>query len=144
LTFHRATWLTFFAIGAVVLAVALGAFDAWATGTAVPGAEAYCRGTLAGTIPLARAPLCFAVWFVEAKSWVFYLRDILLQARQGLYLHELVRTADVGLFAAGGAAMALALNWVWATAMTQMTLATVAGSYSLVHGLSHVLGRRAA
>ncbi len=141
---HRAIWLTFFAIGAAALIAVLGAFDAWATAYAFPGTEAYCRGTLVGNVPVSRAPLCAALWFNEAKTWVFYARDIVAQGGQGAYLRELLRTADIGLCVVGGTAIGVALNWLWATAMTQVTQASIAGSYSLLHGLAHMLGRRTA
>jgi hypothetical protein len=142
--FSRAIWLFFFAIGAVVVMVLFAAFDRWAIAIAVPGAEAYCRGTFVGTVPLARAPTCLAVWFTEAKSWVFYARDMVLQARQGLSPLELLRTADVGLFAVGGIGLAAGLNWLWASVMTQVTLTTIAAWYLLLQGLAQMLGRRAA
>lgn len=144
LIFHRAIWLTFFAVGAAALIAVLGAFDAWATAYAFPGTEAYCRGSLVGNVPLSRTPLCVALWFNEAKTWVFYARDIVAHGGQGLYLHELVRTADVGLWVVGAIAIGVALNWLWATAMMHVTLASVAASYTLLQGLSHMLGRRAA
>lgn len=144
MNFHRAIWLTFFAIGAAALVTVLGAFDAWAAAYAFPGTEAFCRGTLVGEVPVTRTPLCVALWFNEAKTWVFYARDVVAQGGQAMYLRELLRTIDVGLWVVGATAMAAALNWLWATAMTKVALSSIAGSYSLLHGLSHVLGRRAA
>jgi len=144
LIFQRAIWLIFFAVGAAVLVVVLGAFDAWAAALAFPGTEPYCRGSLVGNVPLSRAPLCVALWINDAKTWVFYARDIVAHSGQGLSMREMLRTADVGLCVVGATAIAVALNWLWATAMMQVTLASIAGSYSLLHGLSHVLGRRAA
>lgn len=142
--FSRTIWLIFFAIGAAALVALFGAFDRWAMTMAAPGAEAYCRGTFVGTVPVARAPMCLAVWFTEAKSWVFFARDMVLQARQGLSPLELLRTADVGLFAVGGIGLAAGLNWLWASAMTQVTLTTIAAWYLLLQGLAQMLGRRAA
>ncbi len=139
--FHRIIWLIFFVVGAIALVVVLDAFDTWSTVVASPVTEGYCRGALVGNVPVSRAPMCFALWFNEAKTWVFYARDIVGQGGQGLYLHELLRTADVGLCVVGAAALGVALAWLWATAMTQVTLAGIAGSYSLLHGLSHMLGR---
>jgi hypothetical protein len=144
LNFQRAVWLIFFLIGAAAVVAAVGAFDRWAVTMAAPGAEAYCRGTFVGTIPLARAPMCVAVWFVEAKSWLFYARDMVLQARPGASGLVLLRTMDVGLFAIGGIGLATALSWLWASAMTQLTLTTIAAWYLLLQGLAHMLGRRTA
>ena len=108
----------------------------------MPGYEVYCRGTLIANVPITRAPLCFALWFAEAKSWVFYARDMLLQVQQGLYARELIRTLDVAFYAIGAAAFGIALAYIWATAMTRFTLSTIAGWYSLMHGLSHIPGGR--
>ena len=139
---NRAIWLAYFAIGAFFLGCFVMALDAWALATAMPGYEVYCRGTLIANVPITRAPLCFALWFTEAKSWVFYARDMLLQVQQGLYARELIRTADVALYAIGAVAFGIALACIWATAMTRLTLSTIAGWYSLMHGLSQMLGGR--
>jgi hypothetical protein len=137
--FYRAVWLLFFTVGIVALAEFVHAFDAWAMLTAYPGAEQFCRGTLGGNVPVTRAPLCLAVWFTETKVWVGYAQEMLLQAGHGL-----LRTADVGLFAVGSLAGGIALTWLWATAMAHVAVAVVAGSFSLVQGLSQFLGGRAA
>lgn len=142
--FYRAIWLSFFALGAAALIGLVQAFDAWAVTTAFPGADQFCRGTLAGHIPVSRAPLCLAVWFTEAKAWTGYVQDMVLNAGHSLYAAEMLRTADVGLFALGATAGGLALNWIWATAMAQLCLSVVAGSFSLMQGLSQLLGGRAA
>jgi len=141
---NRIIWLFFFMVGAIILALFTAAVDSWAFRTAIPGTEMYCRGTLVVSIPLTRAPLCFAVGFVEAKTWVFYARDILLEPQFGLDVSHLLRTADVALYVAGAFAFAVALGCLWATAMTGLVLSTVAGSYTLMHGLSSILGGRRA
>jgi hypothetical protein len=142
--FYRAVWVRLFTVGIVALAEFVHAFDAWAMLTAYPGAEQFCRGTLGGNVPVTRAPLCLAVWFTETKVWVGYAQEMLLQAGHGLHGAELLRTADVGLFAVGSLAGGIALTWLWATAMAHVAVAVVAGSFSLVQGLSQFLGGRAA
>lgn len=144
MTFHRATWLIFFALGAIALAGFVNAFDAWAAATAYPGADLACRGTLAGTVPVTRAPLCLAVWFTETKAWVAHAQHLLFHAGQGLHGADLLHTADIGLYALGTLAGGLALNWLWATAMAHVAAAVVAGSFTLLQGLSQFLGGRAA
>lgn len=140
---NRTIWLALFAIGICFLGLFVVALDAWALGMALPGHEIYCRGTMIADVPIARAPLCFALWFTEAKSWVFYARDMVFQARQGLYAHELIRTADVAFYLIGAGAFGIALAFVWATTMTRLVVSTIAGWYSLMHGLTHILGGRA-
>lgn len=142
--FYRACWLLFFTFGAFAVVSFVDAFDAWAALTAYPGAELFCRGTLAGNIPITRAPLCLAVWFTETKAWVGYAQEMVLHAGHGLHGMELLRTADVGLFALGSLAAGIAFTWLWATAMAHVAVAVVAGSFSLLQGLSQFLGGRAA
>ena len=145
MSINRAIWLSFFVIGLVLLGLVVLAVDAWAFRTAMPGFESYCRGTLVAHVPLERTPLCFALWFTEAKSWMFYARDTLLQAQQGLYSHDAIRAADVSLFAIGSVAGGFALAGLWASAMTRLVISTMAVWYTLLHGLSHILaGRRPA
>ena len=145
---NRAIWLAYFAIGACFLGLLVVALDAWALATAMTGYEFYCRGTLIANVPITRAPLCFALWFTEAKSWVLYVPDMLLQVQQDLSARELIRTADVALYATGAAAFGIVLVCIWATVMTRLTLSTIAGWYSLMYALSHMLigrsGRRTA
>ena len=139
MSFFRATWLFFFALGAGALAGYVLAFDSWAAQTAAPGAELMSRGTLAGNIPLARAPLCLAVWFTEAMIWLGDAQEMVLHTAEGLHGVELLHTAEIGLFAFGSLAGGLALNWLWATAMTHVASAVVAACYSLIQGLSQFL-----
>ena len=47
----------------------------------------------------------------------------------------------VGIIGAG--AFGIALAFVWANAMTRLVVSTIAGWYSLMHGLTHILGGRA-
>ncbi|MCC6717194.1 MAG: hypothetical protein IT555_04870 [Acetobacteraceae bacterium] len=142
---NRAIWLGFFIHGVFVLGVCVVALDSWALATALPGAEAYCRGALVGDIPVQRAPLCFAVWLTESKSWLFYARDMLLQAPQRLHSRELLRIGDVAIYAIGGLAGVFALAWLWASVMTRITRSAIASSYLLLHALSNAArsGRRA-
>jgi hypothetical protein len=138
-------WFGYFAYGAFALGAAILALDAWAGQTARPGVESYCRGVLVGDIPLTRAPLCFAVWIAESKSWLIYARDMLLAANQGLYLRELARTGDIAFFTLGGLAVCVALAWLWASAMTRLTRIALASSYLLIHAVSNLsdgTGRR--
>ncbi len=139
---NRAIWLALFAIGLCFLGLFVMALDSWALSRALPGHEMYCRGTMVADVPRTRAPLCFALWFTEARSWVFYARDMLLQVNHGRYAHQVLRTVDVAFYVIGAAAAGLALAFVWANAMTRLTLSTIAGWYSLMHGLSHFLGTR--
>ncbi len=139
MSFYRITWLAFFSLGAIALAGYVVAFDSWAVQTAAPGAELLCHGTLAGNIPLTRAPLCLAVWFTETKAWLGHAQEMVLHTAYGLQGGELLHTADIGLFAFGTLAGGLALNWLWATAMTHVAIALVAACYSLVQGLSQFL-----
>jgi hypothetical protein len=142
--FHRTAWLFFFAVGAIALADLVSTFDSWAALAAYPGADHACRGTLAGDIPITRAPLCLAVWFTEAKAWLGHARDLLLQTGHGLHGSDLLRTADIGLYAAGTLAGGVALTWLWATAMAHVAVAVIAAVYSLLQGLAQFLGGRAA
>lgn len=140
---YRSIWFLFLAIGFYLITLLLGAIDTWAVGAAVPGTELYCYGSIAGNVPLSRVPLCLAVWFVEAKSWSFYARDLLLNLPEaGFYVHKLLRTADVALFAVGLAAAALAMAWLWANIMTHAVLLAVAATYTLLQGLAVTLGGR--
>lgn len=139
MTLYRAIWLVFFGIGAYALTGFVLTFDTWAANTAIPGSEMYCHGTLGGHIPVTRAPLCLAVWFNEAKAWVAHAREMLFLSGHGLHGNAVMHTADVGLFTIGGLAAVTALNWLWATAMAQVTVAVFAASFTLTHGLSQIL-----
>lgn len=140
MSLKRIVWLGFFAYGAFFLALGAIALDNWAMATAVPGAEAFCRGTLAGEIPVTRAPLCFAVWFAESKTWLFYARDMLMQADRGLYLREWLRTGEVAFFTVGAVTAGIAFAWVWASAMTRVVASAIGGFYLLLHAVSHSIG----
>lgn len=144
MSFFRIAWLFFFALGAVALAGYVLAFDIWATEAAHPGADLLCRGTLAGDIPLTRAPLCLAVWFMEAKAWLGHAQEMVLHATYDLHGAALLHTADIGLIALGTLAGGIALNWLWATAMAHIAIAVVVAAYSLLQALSQFLRSRAA
>jgi hypothetical protein len=139
---NRIIWLGFFAYGAFALVLGVRLLDNWAMATAVPGAEAFCRGTLAGEIPITRAPLCFAVWFAESKTWLAYARDMLLHAERGMHLREWLRAVEIAFYAIGTITAGIALAWLWATAMTRVVASAVAGSYLLLHAVSHAVGGR--
>lgn len=144
MSFFRIAWLFFFALGAIALAGYVTAFDSWAAQTATPGADLLCRGTLAGNVPLARAPLCLAVWFTETKAWLGHAQEMVLHTAYGLHGAALLHTADLGLIAFGTLAGGIALNWLWATAMAHIALAALAATYSLLQGVAQFLRRRAA
>ncbi len=142
MSLNRIIWLGFFAYGAFILGLGVRVIDSWAMGAAMPGAEAFCRGTLAGEIPIVRAPLCFAVWFAESKTWLVYARDMIWQAERGMYLREWLRTGEIVFYGIGAVTAGIALAWVWATAMTRVVASAVAGSYLLLQAVSHVVGGR--
>lgn len=139
---QRTIWIFFFLVGIYILAGFAIATDTWVSQSVSLGSKSMCRGTLAGDIPLSRAPLCAAVWVQEAKHWVYYASEVLVNGNQALYLHEVTRTVDVALFAIGVLAAALALNWVWANAMTYITLAATTGCYLVLYALSHMQRRQ--
>ena len=80
-------------------------------------------------------------WFSEHQPILWWSTDprMVLHTAEGLHGVELLHTADIGLFAFGTLAGGLALNWLWATAMTHVASAVVAACYSLVQGLSQFL-----
>ncbi len=140
---QRLIWLLFLVIGLYLLTLLLGVVDAWAVAAAVPGSETFCRGSLVVHVPVVRTPVCVAVWFIEAKSWAYYARDMLLGLPDArLYLAMLIRTADIALIVAGAAAGALAVAWIWATMMTRVAIAVAAALYTLAHGVSLAAGVR--
>lgn len=133
----RLTWFAALITGFYFITTTLMAIDAWAVASAIPGADIYCRGVLVGDIPVARLPVCTAVWLVEGKSWVVFAWDTLINLpTAGLNLRELVRTADVAVFVLGGAALSVILAIVWANAATRLLDLTIA---SLRVTVSHLL-----
>ena len=135
-------WTFFFLTSAIVMALFTLALHTWAYNIAIPGTEMYCRGTLVADIPLSRAPLCVAIWVAEAKTWMVYARDILLEGPIDLQVGQLLRTADVMLYVIGLFAFGVALASLTATAMTSLMMSTFAGSYTLMHGIYSFLGGR--
>ena len=136
---NRAIWFFFFLNGALMVGMFAVGINGWAEAIAIPGTEALCRGTLVGNVPITRAPLCFAVWFTEAKTWIVFTYDTVLHVFRGLYMHELLRTADIALYTIGALSFAFAAACLWADVMTRVVITSVSAWYTLLRGATHML-----
>jgi hypothetical protein len=132
----RLIWLIFFINGLIMVAFGAIAVERWAVATAMPGFDTFCRGVWLLDIPISRAPLCFAQWVIDAKSWVQYAVDTLSAASRGLYAAEVLRSADVSFLVIGFATAGLAAAWVWADAMTRVTQVLTASLLALLSAVA--------
>ena len=114
-------WMIYLLNGLVMVGFGAYAVDQWAASAAMPGFDTFCRGVWLLEIPISRAPMCFAQWVADAKSWMQYAADTLRGADRGLYAGEVLRTADVSFLVIGTATAGLAIAWIWADVMTRLT-----------------------
>ena len=142
---YRSIWLYYFVSGALGLGAGLPAIDGWVAGVLPSATTQACliADPLAG-ISRADITLCLASWLLQGRDLAFHGIDILTGAHVGMRMAGWLRVVDTAVIFAGCLAVALALLWLWASAMTRFAALSLSGTYTLMRAIAMLLAPRRA
>mgnify|MGYP000010225838 CR=1 FL=1 len=140
---YRTIWLYYFVTGALGLGAGLPAIDDWVAGL-IPSAAASACQMADPLVGLSRADIsiCLASWLHQGRDLAADGIDVLSGAHVGMKLAGWLRVVDTAVIFSGCLATALALLWLWASAMTRFAALSLSGTYTLMRAIAMVLTPR--